>query len=256
MKLAPPLAVMSPESPIRFTAMGLNSLTYPIHERFATFQGEGVHMGKAAFFIRTFGCPVQCPWCDSAGTWHPHWVPKDVQRMSPTELAKEARGSGMGMVVITGGEPTVYDLEPLTDALDEALLDVHLETSGSFPIKGNFDWVTLSPKRWKLPLQSTVAEADEFKLIIEAPEDIGFYLELLQDLGYNWREDSIHPVWLHPEWSQRDNRVVLDAISTAVRLGEGVLRAGWQLHKLYQVDARDARSRPLVPLGGVEEKGY
>jgi len=243
--------------------MNLTPNTYPIHERFHTWQGEGVHMGKAAFFIRTFGCPVQCPWCDSAGTWHPTWVPKDVQRMTAAELAQEARESGAQFAVITGGEPTVYDLGPLTDALDEQLLDVHLETSGGFEIRGGFDWITLSPKKWKSPLAESVKLADEFKIIVEEPADIQHYLNLLEAFGFNWREQGWRQrptwprsVWLHPEWSQRDNRDVLNAISNAVKKGCGILRAGFQMHKLYRVDLADERSRAPVPLGGKPEKGF
>jgi 7-carboxy-7-deazaguanine synthase len=227
-------------------------MTYPVHEMFHTFQGEGVHMGRAAFFVRLFGCPVHCPFCDSAGTWHKDWVPKDVERMGPCQIAAEAAGSGAPLVVVTGGEPAVHDLTPLVIELVGKGLKVHLETSGGFPIKGGFDWVTLSPKKWKPPLMANVRRADEFKLIIETPDDIGFYLDLLRSDG----SLGLRPIWLHPEWSHRDDKEVLDAISEKVKRGQGILRAGWQLHKLYKTDALDPRSRPLVPLGGVKEKGY
>ncbi len=231
------------------------SMTYPIHEMFHTFQGEGVHMGKAAFFVRTFGCPVHCPWCDSAGTWHPEWTPKDVEKLTAEQIAVEAAGSGAPIVVVTGGEPTIFDLTPLVVALVVRNLKVHLETSGGFTIRGGFDWITLSPKKWKPPLEESIAKVDEFKLIIEEPNDIPFYLNMLRDLGSPWESDK-RPVWLHPEWSQRDNKEVLNAISEVAKRGNGVLRAGWQLHKCYSVDSKDPRSRPLVPLGGVKEKGY
>ena len=97
-------------------------------------------MGRPAFFIRTFGCPVHCPWCDSAGTWHPDWTPKDVIKMTELELVGEVNGSlGVDFVVITGGEPAVYDLGPLCGALHDFGHRVHLETSGAVKLYGQFD---------------------------------------------------------------------------------------------------------------------
>lgn len=228
--------------------------SYPIHERFATWQGEGVHMGRSVFFIRTYGCPVHCPWCDSAGTWHPKWVPKEVTRMWPEELAEEAVVAGMNRAVITGGEPTIFNLNSLVNALSDRGIRSHLETSGAFPITGALDWITLSPKKWKMPLQASVAQANEFKIIVETPEDIAFYYNALLDLRVN-DVAPLRPIWLHPEWSQHENKQVLNAISEAVKKSD-VLRAGWQLHKNYRVDQLDARSALLVPLGGDESKGY
>src|ERR1700743_3054774 len=109
---------------------------YPVQERFFTFQGEGVHMGLPAFFIRLYGCPVHCPWCDSAGTWHPNYKPDHIDRFSSSELTREATAAGANMVVITGGEPAIHDLKDLTTSLQEAGMRVHLETSGAFPLRG------------------------------------------------------------------------------------------------------------------------
>lgn len=210
-------------------------------------------MGRPAFFLRTFGCPVQCPWCDSAGTWHPDWVPKDVKKMTRLEILWEVdKGPRPDFVVITGGEPAVHDLNPLCAKLHESHYPIHLETSGGFPIRGDIDWITLSPKKWKPPLSENVDSADEFKVIVETKEDIAFYDKMLRDLGHRGSQ----PIWLHPEWGHREDPVVLGAISDAAKEGRGKFRAGWQLHKLYQVDARDSRSRPLVPLGGDLRKGY
>jgi len=235
----------------------MKSDNLPIFERFTTFQGEGVFMGLAAFFIRTHGCPVHCPWCDSAGTWHPDWKPKQVSEFDVKYLADEAEDSQAGMVVVTGGEPTIYDLSKLCDALHERKLSVHLETSGAVRIHSpeKFDWVTLSPKKWKMPLPENYALAQEFKVIVEEPADIDFYVDKLMS-----QDDGEPPhIWLHPEWSHREDPVVLGAISEAVKEGPSkgrVLRAGWQLHKLYRVDLRDTRIRGMVPLGGDLTKGY
>ena len=133
----------------------------PIHESFLTWQGEGLHMGRSAYFIRTFGCPVHCPWCDSAGTWHKDYVPKDIKKLTPKLLADNAARSQPDFVVITGGEPTVHDLTDLTAELHNLGLQVHLETSGAFKIKGDFDWITLSPKKWKKPLPENISKSDE-----------------------------------------------------------------------------------------------
>jgi len=227
----------------------------PIHEIFHTFQGEGQWMGSSAFFVRTFGCPVQCPWCDSAGTWHPNWVPKEIQRMSVEDIVKAVMVSFAPIVVVTGGEPAVHDLEFLVNALHAlASVRVHLETSGGFPIKGDFDWVTLSPKKWGPPLKENVIVASEFKIIVEEKDDIRLYLDMLTTRGMTPKDTR--PIWLHPEWSKREDPVVLGAIADAAKHGRGFLRAGWQLHKLYRVDSRDTRTQPLVPLGGDLRKGY
>jgi 7-carboxy-7-deazaguanine synthase len=235
--------------------------TYPVHERFATWQGEGVFMGTPAFFIRLFGCPVHCPWCDSAGTWHPKYIPTDVPRVSPQELVQEALRSEMTTIVLTGGEPAVHNLDPLCTALHEAGFRVHIETSGAFPVRGRVDWMTLSPKRWKMPIGENIQRADEFKFIIEGPEDIPFYYNALISLGFSPKlqvlgsDEPLVPIWLHPEWSQHNNPAVLNLISSQVKHGKGVFRAGWQLHKNYLVDSLDSRTRPLVPLGGDPARG-
>ncbi|MDI1320367.1 MAG: 7-carboxy-7-deazaguanine synthase QueE, partial [bacterium] len=128
----------------------------PIYETFYAWQGEGCHMGRAAFFIRTFGCPVKCPWCDSAGTWHPAGSPEKLDRVTPAQLADQAARHKAEFAVITGGEPTIHDLTELTAALRARGLPSHLETSGSFAIHGDFAWVTVSPKWAKLPLPENV----------------------------------------------------------------------------------------------------
>jgi len=234
--------------------------TLPIHEVFSTFQGEGVHMGKPAFFIRTFGCPVKCDFCDSAGTWHPKYIPKDIQRQTANELLNLVMmsNSGASIVVITGGEPAIHDLTELTMRLRANGFFVHLETSGAFPLKGVFDWITLSPKKWKMPLPENIAKANEFKIIVgaDAVGDIHFYYQSLIEMGLQTHRRC--PIWLHPEWSQHTNEFVLRVIGETVKSKENVddFRAGWQLHKLYSVDKQDSRSRPLVPLGGNPKKGF
>lgn len=225
----------------------LGMVPLPVHERFMSWQGEGVHAGRAAFFIRLYGCPVHCPWCDSAGTWHPAFAPIDLAYRPPDDLAWEAAGSGAPFVVITGGEPAIHDLTALTGALRAHGLPCHLETSGGFPIRGTFDWITVSPKWRKLPLKENLEQAHEWKLIIEDENSVDRWIEYLGD------KPAVAHVWLHPEWSQRDNPAVLNAINRAVKQRGDPFRAGYQLHKCFAVDEEDDRSRTAVPLGGVPD---
>ena len=226
----------------------------PVHEQFYSFQGEGVYTGRAAYFIRTFGCPVHCPWCDSAGTWHPDYIPKKVDRFTPEELAVEAAKTNAEFTVITGGEPAIHDLTELTDALHAVGQKVHLETSGAFPVKGDIDWITLSPKRWKLPLADNIGRANEFKLIIDQPGAIEEYVAVLTESSAKIKADSV--TWLHPEWSQQNNSEILNCITEWIKTHGAPYRAGWQLHKNYAADLIDQRSAPAAPLGGIPEKGY
>ncbi|HAV14091.1 MAG TPA: 7-carboxy-7-deazaguanine synthase QueE [Opitutae bacterium] len=224
----------------------------PIHEQFYTFQGEGVHAGRAAYFIRTFGCPVHCPWCDSAGTWHPDYIPEKIQKYSSEQLKNTVAETAAEFVVITGGEPTIHNLRPLCDALHSIDRPVHLETSGAFPIKGDVDWITLSPKRWKQPLAENVQAASEFKIIVDHLDAIEEYNSMLQELGANLAT----PIWLHPEWSQHRDQALLDHITEWIKTKGAPYRAGWQMHKNYAADLRDPRSAPAVPLGGKPEQGF
>ncbi|MFZ9202170.1 MAG: 7-carboxy-7-deazaguanine synthase QueE [Opitutales bacterium] len=225
-------------------------MTYPVNETFLSWQGEGTHLGRKAFFIRLQGCPVRCSWCDSASTWHPSHVPNDLRKATADELADEAAAAKPEFVVITGGEPCIHDLNPLITALSVRKLPAHLETCGAYPIAPKLAWVTVSPKWAKPPIAEALATADELKVIVENPESIGRWLSAL---GGTW---PCRTVWLHPEWSQRANPEVLRAITDAVKTQGAPFRAGWQVHKPYAADALDGRSRPPAPLGGDASKGY
>lgn len=237
--------------------------TYPVHEMFHTFQGEGVHVGKRAFFVRLMGCPVQCPWCDSAGTWHKDFVPKGGGlKLYAQQIANAAFQSGVPRVVVTGGEPCIHNLKELTQACWERGLHTHLETSGSYPISGVWNWITLSPKdlvsEKHIALMEVWKMACEVKLIIDSLEALRFWEDRMEIIRLTTKESiAIQEgnVWLHPEWSQRDNRPVLEAITELVKRN-AMFRAGWQLHKLYRADTLDGGSRPPAPLGGDLTKGY
>jgi organic radical activating enzyme len=150
--------------------------------------------------------------------------------------------------VVTGGEPAIHDLAALVDALHVIGRAVHLETSGAFTIKGNFDWITLSPKRWKLPFAENIARTDEFKIIVDQDGAISEYAEVIGE--------TAQPVWLHPEWSKHSDAATLDAITEWVKAKGAPYRAGWQMHKHYAADLKDARSAPAAPLGGDPRKGF
>lgn len=249
---------------------------YPVNEMFSTFQGEGDHMGRAAFFIRLHGCPVKCGFCDSAGTWHPDFMPTSVERFTADELARTAMREEAHWVVITGGEPTIHDLNPLVAALHAVGKRVALETCGAFPLPNAVDHITVSPKWAKLPTADALNRAHELKLIIEDADSLRRWeAALLQITGKGldqWPRWEHAPglrgvprsIWLHPEWSTVSGASqgrwaelgpsVLQTISTAVKQ-KPWLRAGWQLHKNYRVDALDTRSRPTVPLGGEPTRG-
>ena len=171
------------------------------------------------------------------------------------DLVEEAVRALPEFIVATGGEPAVHDWEALCNLAREHSLGVHLETSGAFPIKGVFDWITVSPKRWRMPLPEVLLGADELKIIVEDPKDVDWYFDSMLKLGWHPCGPE-QPIWLHPEWSHRNDPQVLEAICRAVRVGCGTYRAGWQLHKLYRVDQLDARIQDPVPLGGNEMKGY
>lgn len=192
--------------------------------------------------------------CDSAGTWHPDYVPKqgDLKRMTVSDIVAEVPDN-VDFVVITGGEPCIHDLTDLITGLHDRAFAVHLETSGAYELKGSPDWITLSPKRSQNPLPRMCGMADEFKFIIEHPRDIHFHYNQIQN-GRSEIKNTV--IWLHPEWSHREDSAVLNAISDAVKSQRNTFRAGWQIHKLYKCDTLDARSRTPVPLGGDPSRGY
>ncbi len=145
-----------------------DSVSYPVMEHFLTIQGEGVHTGRAAYFIRTAGCDVKCWWCDVKDSWDADKHP----RMKTGELANSAKQSGAHIAVITGGEPLLHDLGPLSISLRKRGLQVHIETSGSSPLSGHLDWITLSPKRFKEPLDENFPYVDELKVVVLTNKDL------------------------------------------------------------------------------------
>jgi len=147
----------------------------PVVETFHSLQGEGLHAGRSAFFVRLGGCSVGCSWCDTKHSW-----PAAAHPNRPlAELAEEARRAahdGAAFVVLTGGEPLEHDLAPLCRALAPVGLPLHLETSGAAPLvlSGRFDWITLSPKRHRPPSAELLAACQELKVVVHEPADLTF----------------------------------------------------------------------------------
>lgn len=166
--------------------------TLPVMEHFYTLQGEGAYMGKAAYFIRLGGCDVGCVWCDVKESWdagkHPQWQVEDLVatvKQTPSEI-----------VVITGGEPLMHDLSELTAQLKAAGLRTHIETSGSSPLSGTLDWITLSPKKFKQPLPEVLPHASELKIVVFHKSDFAWAEQWAARVGPECR------LYLQPEWSK------------------------------------------------------
>src|SRR5690349_13231493 len=134
----------------------------PVMEHFYTIQGEGFHQGRAAYFIRLGGCDVGCVWCDVKDSWDASKHPL----LTIDELIETVKKTPGKLVVITGGEPLMHDLDKLTAALQQNGFETNIETSGSHPLSGSWDWICLSPKKFKAPLPEILPKANELKVVI------------------------------------------------------------------------------------------
>ncbi len=164
----------------------------PVMEHFYTIQGEGYHQGKAAYFIRLGGCDVGCVWCDVKESWdaskHPLYELESLVSAVKSTPAK--------IVVITGGEPLIHNLDKLTLALQRSGLQTNIETSGSSPLSGTWDWICLSPKKFKEPLPEVVAVAHELKIIVYNKSDLKWAEKYKKMVSSHCR------LYLQPEWSK------------------------------------------------------
>lgn len=176
-----------------------NVKTLPVMEQFYTLQGEGYHQGKAAYFIRLGGCDVGCVWCDVKESWdaaaHQHFT---IEQIVKKAVAQPAR-----LAVITGGEPTLYDLGELTTQLKKAGFETNIETSGAHPLTGSFDWVCLSPKKFKVPVEGILRQANELKIIVYNKSDF-IWAE-----SFAAKVSSHCMLFLQPEWSRRNEMMPL-----------------------------------------------
>ncbi|GGG98126.1 7-carboxy-7-deazaguanine synthase [Parapedobacter pyrenivorans] len=164
----------------------------PLMEEFYTIQGEGYHTGKAAYFIRLGGCDVGCHWCDVKESWDAELHPLTAA----DTIIEHAKQHPSKAVVVTGGEPLLYNLDYLTQGLQSAGIKTFIETSGAYPLSGYWDWVCLSPKKFKRPLPDVLAAAGELKVIVFNKSD------------FDWAEQHaalVHTtcrLYLQPEWSK------------------------------------------------------
>lgn len=194
---------------------------YPIMEHFYTIQGEGAHTGRASYFIRTAGCDVQCWWCDVKDSWDGDKHPK----MKVSDLIDVVKESGAPFVVITGGEPLLHDLSALTSALKTLGVKIHIETSGSSPLSGKLDWITLSPKRFKKPLDEVFPYVDELKVVVLTKKDLKWAEENASKCGEN------ATLLLQPEWDTPDSiPLIVDYVKENPQWGISL-----QTHKFLQV---------------------
>lgn len=164
----------------------------PVMESFYTIQGEGFHSGTSAYFIRLGGCDVGCTWCDVKESWDAslyNWV--DVK-----QLAQDAKNSGTEMVVITGGEPLMYDLTLLTKEIRNLGLKTNVETSGVYPLSGDWDWICFSPKKFKAPLDEFYDVSHELKVVVFNKHDTKWAA------GHAAKMNDNSKLYLQPEWSK------------------------------------------------------
>ena len=165
----------------------------PLMEEFYTIQGEGYHTGTAAYFIRIGGCDVGCHWCDVKESWDPNLHPV----MDALQIA-EIAASHCKTIVLTGGEPLMWNLEVLTTRLKELGCEIHIETSGAYEMSGILDWITLSPKKTGLPKEEIYAKASELKMIVFNHSDFKFAEEQAAKVSENCK------LYLQSEWSKRN----------------------------------------------------
>lgn len=212
------------KKPINLTRAILpeNDSFLPLMEHFYTIQGEGVQSGKAAYFLRLGGCDVGCHWCDVKESWDISAHPL-VGVLQMVQWVKEA---GATQAVITGGEPAMHDLTALTQALRLQNIQCWIETSGAYPLTGYFDWICVSPKKFK-PAQASVLElAHELKVVIYHPSD------------FQWAEqfiDKVSPhcaLLLQPEWSRMER--MLPEMITYVKK-KPYWKISLQTHKFMQI---------------------
>ncbi|PKA83545.1 organic radical activating enzyme [Ulvibacter sp. MAR_2010_11] len=170
----------------------------PLMEEFYTIQGEGYHKGTAAYFVRIGGCDVGCHWCDVKESWN-----ADLHPPTHTDAIVENASAYSNTVVVTGGEPLTWNMEPLTTKFKTKGMQIHIETSGAYKLTGIWDWICLSPKKIKLPTPEIYKVANELKVIVYNNDDFRFAEEQAAKVN----DDCI--LYLQPEWSKREKVIPL-----------------------------------------------
>lgn len=188
------------------TVVDIDNKMLPVMEAFYTLQGEGMHQGKAAYFIRLGGCDVGCVWCDVKESWNADKHPqKEIstivsEALNAVTLQKEKNDTTFNnnnvIAVVTGGEPLMHNLDELTHALKKAGFRTHVETSGSSPLSGNWDWICLSPKKFKAPIQEILSKANELKVVVFNKSDFKWAEEFEKQVNSRCK------LYLQPEWSK------------------------------------------------------
>jgi len=193
----------------------------PVMEAFYTLQGEGFYKGTAAYFIRLGGCDVGCHWCDVKESWEAEKHPILQVRDIVEEALKHSK-----TIIITGGEPLMWNLDLLTKYLKEGGARIHIETSGAHPLSGDLDWICLSPKKLKLPKEEVFAKANELKMIIYNNSDFLFAEQMAAKVS----PDCL--LYLQPEWSKREK--VIPKIVDYV-MAHPQWKASLQMHKYLEI---------------------
>ena len=208
-------------------------MKYPICEHFHSLQGEGANAGKPAYFLRLSGCNVQCDFCDSKNSWNR----EDAQEMSSEDIVSLIKKTNAKNVVITGGEPLLHNLSELCKTIRTHIPNVKLwlETSGTVPFSGDFDWVCLSPKKKCLPLSENYAKANELKVVIENSDNFEFAEMQAQQVNPNCE------LFLQAEWNALNGncRDAMHCVSTTEITNYILKNPKWrlsvQLHKILNI---------------------
>ena len=194
----------------------------PIKETFLSIQGEGYYAGQSAYFVRTQGCDIGCHWCDEPKSWE---LTSKIN-LNSFQLLDEISNVNTNIVIFTGGEPLMHNLSEVTKNLAKSGYALHLETSGSYPLTGKWDWITLSPKKIKPPLNDIYSFASELKIVIYNKHDLKWAIE---------QAKKVHPsclLYLQPEWSKRKimQPIILDFIQENTRWNLSL-----QMHKYLDI---------------------
>lgn len=199
-----------------------NKTFYPIMEHFYSIQGEGHYAGTPAYFIRLAGCDVGCSWCDVKESW----AVSEDQYLDVEVLLTSIIKSKAKNVIITGGEPAMYNLEPLTQRLKQSRFLIHIETSGAYPLSGLLDWVCVSPKRFKPPINESLKKANELKMIVVNRHDFDWGLELAK------QTPDCCKLFFQPEWDRREitQALIVDFIKENPQWGLSL-----QIHKYLNI---------------------
>ncbi len=200
----------------------ITKVALPVMEQFYTLQGEGFHQGRAAYFIRLGGCDVGCVWCDVKESWDA----EKFEKSTIESLIAKVKETPTEIVVITGGEPLMHNLDALTDELKNAGLKTHIETSGAYPLSGHWDWICLSPKKFKAPLDEVLPYANELKVVVFNKSDFAWAEKYAALVSGDCK------LYLQPEWDKAAQ--ITPAIIDYIKANPG-WELSLQIHKYINV---------------------